>query len=270
MDWNQQRPALENEIARMKYLGMGTVEPDGLARYSDESTADLSDRDYFKQALAGRTAFSSVIISRVTNTPVIMAATPITDHASNVQAVLVARLDANLLSDITDGIKYGQNGYSYIVDDNGVVIAHANRQFVLDQRNFVEESKTNSDFVDVAKMLGRMTRGETGFDQYPFMGKDRFFGFAPIEGTGWSIAVGGQAEEILAPIRQMRWMIGLASLLFFVIGIGMAILIARAVFEPGQDLRQPAQGHCRRRRRPDKASACRDKRRTRPTVATFQ
>ena len=232
MDWNQQRPALENEIARMKYLGMGTVEPDGLARYSDESTADLSDRDYFKQALAGRTAFSSVIISRVTNTPVIMAATPITDHASNVQAVLVARLDANLLSDITDGIKYGQNGYSYIVDDNGVVIAHANRQFVLDQRNFVEESKTNSDFVDVAKMLGRMTRGETGFDQYPFMGKDRFFGFAPIEGTGWSIAVGGQAEEILAPIRQMRWMIGLASLLFFVIGIGMAILIARAVLNP--------------------------------------
>ena len=127
MEWSRQRPALENEIARMKYLGMGIVEPDGLARYSDESTADLSDRDYFKQALAGRTTFSNVIISRVTNTPVIMAATPITDHASNVQAVLVARLDANLLSDITDGIKYGQNGYSYIVDDNGAVRSEERR-----------------------------------------------------------------------------------------------------------------------------------------------
>jgi methyl-accepting chemotaxis protein len=229
MDWSQQRPALENEIARMKYLGMGIVKPDGLARYSDESTANLSDRDYVKQALAGRTSFSNVIISRVTNTPVIMAATPITDHATNVQAVLVARLDANL---ITDGIKYGQNGYSYIVDDNGAVIAHANRQFVLDQRNFIEESKTSPDFVDVAKMLGRMTRGETGFEQYPFMGKDRFFGFAPIEGTGWSIAVGGLAEEILAPIHQMRWMIGLASLLFFIIGIGTALFISREVLRP--------------------------------------
>jgi methyl-accepting chemotaxis protein len=232
MDWGQQRPALESEISRMKYLGMGIVEPDGQARYSDGSTANLGDRDYFKQALAGRTTFSNVIISRVTNSPVIMAATPITDHASNVQAVLVARLDANLLSDITDGIKYGQNGYSYIVDENGAVIAHANRQFVLDQRNFIEESKTNPDFVDVGEMLGRMTRGETGFEQYPFMGKDRFFGFAPIEGTGWSIAVGGLAEEILAPIHQMRWMIGLVSLLFFGIGIGMAILIAKAVLSP--------------------------------------
>lgn len=232
MEWSQQRPALENEIARMKYLGMGIVEPDGLARYSDGSTANLNDRDYVKQALAGRTTFSNVIISRVTNTPVIMAATPIMDHASNVQAVLVARLDANLLSDITDGIKYGQHGYSYIVNDNGAVIAHVNRQFVLNQRNFIEESKTNSDFMEAAKMLGRMTKGETGFEQYPFMGKDRFFGFAPIEGTGWSIAVGGLAEEILAPIHQMRWMIGLASLLFFAVGIAVALLIARTVLSP--------------------------------------
>jgi methyl-accepting chemotaxis protein len=232
MEWDQQQPALENEIARMKYLGMGIVDPDGTARYSDESTANLSDREYFKQALAGRTTFSNVIISKVTNTPVIMAATPITDHASNVRAVLVARLDANLLSDITDAIKYGQSGYSYIVDNNGAAIAHPNRQFVLDQRNFIEESGSNPDFVDVAKMLQRMIKGETGFEQYPFMGKDRFFGFAPVQGTGWSIAVGGMAEEILEPIHEMRWMIGLASMVFFIIGIGMALLIARAVLSP--------------------------------------
>jgi methyl-accepting chemotaxis protein len=232
MDWQQQRPALENEMARMKYLGMGIVDTDGLARYSDESTADLSDRDYFRQALSGRTAFSSVIISKVTNMPVIMVAAPITDYASKVRAVLVARLDANLLSDITDGIKYGQHGYSYIVDDKGAAIAHANRQFVLDQRNFIEESKGNPDFIDVAKMLQRMTKGETGFEQYAFMGKERIFGFAPIEGTGWSMAVGGLAEEILAPIHEMRRMIGLASLIFFIIGIGMALLIARGVLAP--------------------------------------
>ncbi|GAB6111884.1 methyl-accepting chemotaxis protein [Desulfomicrobium salsuginis] len=232
MDWNQQRPALENEIARMKYLGMGIVDPDGLARYSDESSANLNDREYFRQALVGRTTFSSVIISKVTSKPVIMVATPIMDNASVIRGVLIARLDANLLSDITDGIKFGQNGYSYIVDGNGALIAHANRQFVLDQRNFIEEGKTNSDFADVAKMLHRMTKGEAGFEQYPFMGKDRFFGFAPIESTGWSIAVGGYAEEILAPIHEMRWMIGLASLVFFVVGIGVALLIARVVLSP--------------------------------------
>ena len=177
MDWDVQRPALENEIARMKYLGMGIITPDGQARYPDGSTAALGDRDYFKQAMEGKSVFSNVIISRVTNSPVIVVATPIRGEGREVRAVLLARLDATLLSEITDKIKYGQTGYSYIIDDKGVLIAHGNRQFVLDQRNFLEEGKTNKEYARLSEMLQRMVRGESGFEQYPFMGKDRFFGF---------------------------------------------------------------------------------------------
>ena len=232
MNWDVQRPALENETARMKYLGMGIIAPDGQARYPDGTTAALGDRDYFKQAMEGKSVFSNVIISRVTNSPVIVVATPIRGEGKEVRAVLLARLDATLLSEITDKIKYGQTGYSYIIDDKGVLIAHGNRQFVLDQRNFLEEGKTNSEYARLSDMFQRMVRGESGFDQYPFMGKDRFFGFAPIEGTGWSIAVGAMQDDVLAPIYQMRWMIGLASLVFFVIGLGIALLISRAILLP--------------------------------------
>jgi methyl-accepting chemotaxis protein len=232
MDWQVQRPALENETARMKYLGMGVIAADGQAMYPDGSTAALGDRDYFKKAMAGETVFSNVIISRVTNSPVIVIATPIKGDDGKARAVLIARLDATMLSAITDDIKYGQNGYSYIIDDKGALIAHGNRQFVLDQKNFLEEGKTNPEFASLSAMFQRMVKGESGFDQYPFMGKDRFFGYAPIEGTGWSIAVGAMQDDVLAPIYQMRWMIGLASLVFFAIGIVIALLISRMVLLP--------------------------------------
>jgi methyl-accepting chemotaxis protein len=232
MDWEQQRPALENETARLKYLGMGVVSADGQAMYPDGSTANLGDRAYFKQAMAGESLFSSVIISKVTNSPVIVLATPIKGDDGKARAVLIARLDATMLSEITDGIKYGKTGYSYIIDDKGVLIAHANRQFVLDQKNFLEEGKTNLEYATLSAMLQRMVKGESGFEQYPFMGKDRFFGFAPIEGTGWSIAVGAMQDDVLAAIYQMRWMIALASLVFFAIGIGMALIISRMVLLP--------------------------------------
>jgi methyl-accepting chemotaxis protein len=232
MDWDLQKPALESETARMKYLGMGIIASDGQAQYSDGSTAALGDRDYFKQAMAGKSVLSSVIISRVTNSPVIIIASPIKGQDGAVMAVLLARLDATLLSEITDNIKYGQKGYSYIIDEKGVLIAHSNRQFVLDQRNFLEEGKTNPEFARLSAMFGRMVKGESGFDQYPFAGKDRFFGFAPIEGTGWSIAVGAVQDDVLAQIYQMRWMIGMASLVFFIIGIGIALLISRAILLP--------------------------------------
>jgi methyl-accepting chemotaxis protein len=232
MNWDRQMMALERETERMKYLGMGVIDATGQAKYPDGTTADLSDREYFKEAMAGKSVLSNVIISRVTNSPVIILATPIKGFAGDVKAVLLARLDATMLSETTDNIKYGQSGYSYIIDDKGVLIAHSNRQFVLDQRNFLEEGKKDAQFARLSTMFQRMVKGEIGFDQYPFMGSDRFFGFAPIEGSGWSIAVGAMQDDVLDDIYQMRWMIGLASLAFFVVGIVIALMISRAILLP--------------------------------------
>jgi len=232
MNWDRQLLTLERETERMKYLGMGVIDENGQAKYPDGTTADLSDRSYFKDAMAGKSVLSNVIISRVTNSPVIILATPIKGFAGDVKAVLLARLDATMLSETTDNIKYGQTGYSYIIDDKGVLIAHSNRQFVLDQRNFLEEGKTDAQFARLSTMFQRMVNGETGYDQYPFMGSDRFFGFAPIEGAGWSIAVGAIQDDVLADVYRMRWMIGLASLGFFAVGIVIALLISRAILLP--------------------------------------
>ena len=232
MNWDRQQLVLERETERMKYLGMGVVDASGQAQYPDGTTADLSDRAYFKEAMTGKSVFSNVIISRVTNSPVIILATPIKGFAGDVKGVLIARLDATLLSEISDNIKYGSTGYSYIIDDKGVLIAHGNRQFVLDQKNFLEEGKTNPEFARLSAMLQRMVRGEKGYDQYLFLGKDRFFGFAPIEGTGWSIAVGAITDDVLARVYAMGWTIALASLVFLLIGIGLALLIARMVLLP--------------------------------------
>ncbi|MBU4526442.1 MAG: methyl-accepting chemotaxis protein [Desulfomicrobium sp.] len=232
MNWDRQMMAMERETERMNYLGMGVIDASGQAKYPDGTTADLSDREYFKEAMAGKSVLSNVIISRVTNSPVIILATPIKGFAGDVKAVLLARLDATMLSETTDNIKYGQSGYSYIIDDKGVLIAHSNRQFVLDQRNFLEEGKKDAQFARLSIMFQRMIKGEIGFDQYPFMGSDRFFGFAPIEGSGWSIAVGAMQDDVLDDIYQMRWMIGLASLAFFVVGIIIALMISRAILLP--------------------------------------
>jgi methyl-accepting chemotaxis protein len=232
MDWSLQEPALNAETERMKYMGMGVISPDGTATYPGGKTADLGDRGYFKEAMAGNTVFSDVIISRVTNSPVLILATPIKGDDGKPKGVLIARLDATLLSETTDRIKYGQKGYSYIIDGKGALIAHADRQFVLDQRNFLEEGKTNADFASLSAMFQRMVKGETGFDQYPFMGKGRFFGFTPIAGTDWSIAVGAMQDDVLAAVYDMRWIIAIASIAFFAAGIAIALLISRMVLLP--------------------------------------
>lgn len=232
MKWELQRPALLSEAKRLGFLGMGIITPDGTAHYPDSTTTSLGDRDYFKKAINGETVFSDLIISQVTNTPVMMLASPIKKDSGQIAAVLIIRLDANWLSNVTDQIGFGKEGYSYIINDKGVLIAHKNREFVVKQRNFIEEAKQNKEYAQLSQMFQKMIKGESGYDEYPFMGSDRFFGYSPITGTTWSIAVGAYKLHVFRHVYAMRGPLIVLSLIILLIGIIISILISRNIINP--------------------------------------
>jgi methyl-accepting chemotaxis protein len=232
MEWDSQLRAMTQELERGLYQGMAVVGRDGTARYADGTTAQLGDRNYVIAAFAGETVFSDVIISRVTGQPVLMVATPIISLEEQIEAVLIARLDARTLSEMTDEITYGEQGYSYMIDGSGTLIAHGNREFVLSQRNFLEEGKTNPDYERLSLMMQRMVVGERGFDSYEFAGADHVFGFAPIAGTEWSLAIGTFQDEQFAGIVRLRKWIVLLCVMLLVIGLLSAWLFSRSLGHP--------------------------------------
>ena len=232
MEWGKQQPAMEQEIKRLKYLSMAIVTPDHVARYPDGMTADLSDRDYIKKAFQGQPNMSSVIISKVNNSAVIMTAAPIRNDEGKITGVLIARLPATLLSDVTDKIRYGKGGYSYIIDGEGALIAHDNKQFVIEQKNFIKEAESKPEFLHLSNMMKRMTQKQTGFDEYPFLGKNRFFGYAPIEGTDWSIAAGALRDEVLSALDDLTRNIVLLAVIVLLVGAIATWFIALTITKP--------------------------------------
>ncbi|MBI4806227.1 MAG: methyl-accepting chemotaxis protein [Desulfovibrio sp.] len=235
MEWDKQEAALKEEIKRQGFLDMGIATPDGKTKYTDGSSADLGDRDYFKAAASGKTMMSDVIISRVTNKPVMILATPIKDGAK-VIGVVIGRLDGALLSSITDKVRYGKSGYSYIINEKGALIAHDKREFVYEARNFLEEGKTKPEFKLLSEMMQRMVKGEKGFDDYTFMGSERYFGFAPVPGTRWSIAVGAIKNDVLSDVLEMRMKFITVSLCFLLFGAIVSYLLARSIANPVKKL----------------------------------
>ncbi|MCW7753963.1 methyl-accepting chemotaxis protein [Desulfobotulus sp. H1] len=236
MNWQEQRLAMESEVRRLGYMDMGIVTPDGLARYPDGTTAELGDRGYVKDAFGGKTVISDVIISRIIDAPVMMMASPVRDENRRIVAVLIARLDGNVLSRISGDIKYGENGYSYVINEKGALVAHNNRDYVMESRNFLEEGKNNPQYRRVSEMMQRMVRGERGFDEYHFMGEDRLFGFVPIEGTNWFITVGALKNEVFADIHAMRLRFLLFSAGFIALGCIAAFFFSRALVSPIRDV----------------------------------
>jgi methyl-accepting chemotaxis protein len=223
LEWERQQPLLGSAMTRLGYQGLGIAGPDGKAIFHDHSTAELGSPEYLQRAFGGQTYLSDVIIDQTTGQAYIMLAAPI-QTGREVPAVLVARLDGAFLSRITDRIRYGETGYSYIINGEGSLIAHPESDFVLERRNFIAESEENGQYADIAAMMQSMTEGETGLANYRFDGDRLIFGYAPVQRTDWSIAVGANQREVYAEIRALQ----LQMLLFLAVALPVILLLTIA------------------------------------------
>ena len=165
-----------------------------------ETTTDISQRDYFKEALNGTTSISDPVYSKTTNELVIVMATPLWKDGvpnSQVIGVVYVSVDASDLSDIATSIKVSKNGTAYILNKEGTAIAHQNMDFVENEKNNIKESSSDSSFNSVAKFEKQMIQGDKGFGRYTYEGIRWIIGYAPVGINGWSLAVAAPLTDFL-------------------------------------------------------------------------
>ena len=165
-----------------------------------ETTTDISQRDYFKEALNGTTSISDPVYSKTTNELVIVMATPLWKDGvpnSQVIGVVYVSVDASDLSDIATSIKVSKNGTAYILNKEGTAIAHQNMDFVENEKNNIKESSSDSSFNSVAKFEKQMIQGDKGFGRYTYEGTRWIIGYAPVGINGWSLAVAAPLTDFL-------------------------------------------------------------------------
>ncbi|MDR0638444.1 MAG: methyl-accepting chemotaxis protein [Spirochaetaceae bacterium] len=225
--------SFKESIARMGFLDVAVVTPDGnAAYYNDQTSAFFGDRDYVKNAFAGEASVSDVLISRVTGQPVLMLGVPIRSETNAVIGALVGRMTGNTLTEITGNVTFGQTGYAYIVSGSGAFVAHRNGDLVIQQYNPIKAAETNTSAVSLARAVTDVLNGESGFLTYEFNGRDTFAGFVPVEGFPWKFVATVERSELLAGITRLSTLIAGMGLALLLIGIVVAILIGRSVSRP--------------------------------------
>lgn len=231
MDWERQKAFLETEMENLDFLTLAVVTPDGTARYVDGNTANLGDREYIKKAFQGISNISDPIISKVTGSTVLMVAVPIKSNNS-VTGVLIGRLDGAFLSEIINSVTYGKNGYAYMLNSKGTLIAHRNKELVMEQVNYIDEAARNAEYVLLAKIMDRMRKGEKGTGEYTYHGNQFYVGFAPFAMNGWSIAITAPKNEVLGALIPLRNSSIIITFVFLIIGTGSALFIGRTIARP--------------------------------------
>ena len=197
---------LQREAERAGYDVFALVDLDGNAIMLDGSggKVNVRDREYFQIALKGKPNASDVLISRQTGEPVIIFATPIYLDGQQ-SGVFYGRRDGTTLSRIANDVTFGESGYGYVINNHGTTVGHPNIDLVLYQVNFIEEAQSNSELKEMAQVLeNQVLTREPGSGYYLFEGSNRIIGFAPIEGSPWTIVIAALEDEILAEVRAMR------------------------------------------------------------------
>lgn len=143
--------------------------------------------------------------------------------------------DENFLNNIVSEINVSKTGYAYIINSAGVNVADIAPEKV-GVENSIEESKTDASLKELAEIETKMTKGESGFGIYNYMGERWVQGYAPIENTsGWSIGVAAQQKDFMGNFYLSIVITGVLMVLFAIAGSVTGIIFANRLGRPLQE-----------------------------------
>lgn len=222
---------LGKEVQRSGHLNMLISDKNGNAKNTLGETTNISDREYFIDALSGKRAVSDPIVNKIDNSVVVCYAVPIQDGGV-VKGVLVAIRDGNELSEVTKDVKYGKSGEAYMLNGEGTTIAHNNRDLVLNMDNTSVSVGTDSTLQSLADLEQQMIEGKEGVGEYTYNGETKYMGYSPIEGTNWSLAVTAPKTEVMEKVNVLAKTIMLVSIISLGVSIVLTLLIANGIAKP--------------------------------------
>lgn len=182
---------------------------------------DISNYKFFKDAMNGDTTLSEPIHSPASNTNVVVVSTPLRTSKNNIVGVIYARIPcADIVKQTIEGVRIGRTGYPYILDKNGLMLAH------IDQKRIrVFDAKKTA--------LAKTLTTPKGIMPYTTStGVDRIVSFQREEESGWVIITSVDIEEIdqdTATIRNISigiMLVGLVLIAFIIFFIVRPIIRA--------------------------------------------
>ncbi|MBF8982704.1 methyl-accepting chemotaxis protein [Lutibacter sp. B2] len=197
---------------------------DGQYLSTNEKNGNISDRDYFPKVMNGQTVVSESVISKSTGKPIFVVAAPIKDEQGKVYGLIGGTINLSTITELVNAEKLGENGYAYMVDKEGLVIAHPKEEMIF-KYNALE--KGNDSQIELTK---KMVNGEKDVENYEFEGEEKIAAYAPVNSTGWSIAMTTNYSELsqgVSNFRNMMAMIGF--IMIIIIGMIIYVLVHRAV-----------------------------------------
>jgi len=190
---------------------------------------NVKDRDYFINVMqTGETVVSNPVVSRATGQTVIVVASPVKKNG-RIIGMLGGTVSITGLSQRLASIKSGQTGYAYMVQSDGLIIAHPD-QGVLMKLNPLTDSGIDPRLKETVQ---NVIAGQTSVNRYLFNDIDKYVAYAPVPGVNWGIMVNVPVAEVTTQLTSLPIVASVVAIIVALISALVSyLLLARMVSRP--------------------------------------
>jgi methyl-accepting chemotaxis protein len=208
------------------------TEPSG---YTERTTGkkifydDVKDRKYFQEPMKTGKMGSEVFTSRADGKLSLAITSPV-KQGNNIVGLVGGTIELDTLTKKISELKLGQTGYFYILDKQGIVLAHPDQERVQSKDNFAEDTKYHETLRALSK---KMIAGETNMAEYSSPdNKRKYLAYMPIKDIPWSIAVTLETAEVDSPLNQLRQLYGITTIATLLLSLIISIYYIRKLMRP--------------------------------------
>ena len=213
-----------------------------------------SFRDYFQASIQGESYVSGILVGRATGRPGVFLTNPVVTTEGDIVGIDIIWLKADTIWAIIDNVVIGKEGIAYLVDQDGVIIAHPNRSLLYHSLGeLTPEAKeiisstirfgtiNNTDIPLIPESLGMdgladalvlNERSGTYRFKSPLDNRDHMVGYTHLEEYPLTVIVDVPEVQFLSPLQRLSFMALFSVVLTIAIVLIISILPVRSITRP--------------------------------------
>ena len=241
----------------LDYDAPGLLDRNGIVVASLEELLlgkDRSFRDYFQASIQGQPYVSDMLVGRATGRPGVFLTNPVVTAEGKIVGIDIVWLKGDVIWGIIDDVVVGEEGMAYLVDQDGVIIAHPNRDLLYHSLGeltpeavamisstirfgtvegtdtpLIPESLGMDDLA--AELVLAQGSGTYRYDS-PLDHRAHVIGYTRLEAHPWTVVVDLPEAQFLAPLQRLgtvAWgSVGVVAAITLIV----SILLVRGITHP--------------------------------------
>ncbi|HOX33664.1 MAG TPA: methyl-accepting chemotaxis protein [Spirochaetales bacterium] len=185
---------------------------------------DVSEREYFRKAIAGERFISQMLIDKITKEATVIIGAPIPGQGGKPAGVLGLTIKTSVITSEMAKFVLGRSAYFAMVDRDGLFALHPEASVAL---------KVNiKDMAGLETLAGRIFEEKAGSQAFTYKGERKVCGFASVPSIGWVVLAQIPEREFLATATAIRSLMLAVAGTALLAAFACLYLLSRSISSP--------------------------------------